>query len=65
MKSVVGELEAILVNLLYDSRVLVNIQRPRFSEAQQWEQVTRKNFQSPGICHRAAPDWFARPELLK
>jgi len=65
MRTIVGELEALLVNLLYDGRALVNIQRPRFLRAQQWEQVTRRNFQSPGICHRVATDWFARPELLK
>lgn len=65
MRSIIGELEALLVNLLYDVRVLVNIQRPRFSRAHQWEQVTRRNVRSPGICHRVAPDWFARSDLLR
>lgn len=64
MQSIVGELEAMLVNLLYDGRTLINIQRPCFSQAQEWDQVTRKNYKAPGNCHRVAPDWFPSPDLL-
>ena len=65
MRSIVGELEAMLINLLYDGRILVNIRRPSFAQAQEWQQVTRRNYKAPGICHRVAPDWFAKTELLR
>ncbi|WP_298885136.1 hypothetical protein [uncultured Serinicoccus sp.] len=64
MQQIVGELEALLVNLIYDGRLVSNIRRPKFPVAKEWEQVTRTNFRSPGICHRVDPTWFAKPEWL-
>lgn len=65
MRDIVGELEALLVNLIYDGRLVSNIQRPKFSQAKQWEQVTAVNFRAPGICHRVDPQPFARSERLR
>ena len=64
MGSIVGELEALLVNLIYDGRMVVNIQRPKFPQAREWHQVTSSNFRSPGICHRVDPEWFGDPGKL-
>jgi hypothetical protein len=57
MRSVVGELEALLVNLMID-KSLVNIQRPRFPGAEAWTQVVSQNYTQPGICHRVDRSWF-------
>lgn len=64
MGSIVSELETLLVNLIYDGRLVSNIQRPTFPKAQEWQQVTRTNFRAPGICHRVDPSGFAKPEWL-
>ncbi|KRC53367.1 MULTISPECIES: hypothetical protein [unclassified Nocardioides] len=64
MKPVLGELEALLVNLIYDGRLVSNIQRPRFPHAKEWTQVTLGNFGAPGICHRVDPALFAKPGWL-
>ena len=64
MHHIVGELEALLVNLIFDGRLVSNIQRPQFAVAREWSQVTRPNFRSPGICHRVDPGGFAKPEWL-
>lgn len=58
MKDIVGDLEALLVNLMID-RFLVNIQRPRFPQAVNWQQVVQQNYRSPGICHRVDRAAFA------
>lgn len=57
MNGIVGELEALLVNLMIDTS-LVNIQRPNFSEALQWTQIIKQNYRSPGICHRVERTGF-------
>lgn len=64
MKSVLGELEALIVNLIYDGRLVSNIQRPRFPKAKEWTQITLSNFRAPGICHRVDPEPFAKPGWL-
>jgi hypothetical protein len=64
MGHIVGELEALLVNLIYDGRLVSNIRRPQFPVAKEWEQVTATNFRAPGICHRVAPEGFAKSEWL-
>jgi hypothetical protein len=57
MSSVVGELEALLINLMID-KSLVNIQRPSFPHADQWKQIGAQNYNAPGICHRVAREPF-------
>lgn len=57
MQAIVGELEALLVNLMIDTS-LVNIQRPRFPSAAMWTQITKQNNRSPGICHRVDREAF-------
>lgn len=64
MKPVLGELEALIVNLIYDGRLVSNIQRPKFPKAREWTQVTLGNFRAPGICHRVDPGQFAKPGWL-
>ena len=58
MDGIVGELEALLVNLMIDTS-LVNIQRPKFSQAKQWTQIEKQNYRSPGVCHRVERSGFA------
>lgn len=65
MRDIVGELEALLVNLIYDGRLVSNIQRPRFAEGKEWAQIVAANYRAPGICHRVEPQRFARPEWLR
>ena len=48
MRQIVGELEALLVNLIFDGRLVSNIQRPKFDVAKEWQQVTAINFRAPG-----------------
>ena len=64
MQSIVGELEALLINLLYDGNRVVNIQRPRFSNALEWTQVVRSNFRPSGICRRVSPEGFVDKSQL-
>lgn len=59
MRHIVGELEALLVNLIFDGRLVSNIQRPKFAVAKHWEQITAQNFRSPGIATAST-----RPGLL-
>ena len=64
MRHIVGELEALLVNLIFDGRQVANIQRPGFAVAKEWDQVTASNFRVPGLCHRVDPTGFANPDRL-
>ncbi|WP_404385300.1 hypothetical protein LL946_04775 [Knoellia locipacati] len=59
MRHIVGELEALLVNLIFEGQLVSNIQRPQFAVAKEWQQVTATNFRASGICHRVDPIWFA------
>ncbi|WP_156971529.1 hypothetical protein [Knoellia sinensis] len=65
MHHIVGELEALLINLIFDGRLVSNIQRPQFPVGKEWTQVVGRNFRAPGICHRVDANGFSSPELLR
>lgn len=46
------------MSLIFDGRLVSNIQRPKFGVAKEWQQVTAVNFRAPGICYRVDPRWF-------
>lgn len=62
MRDTVAELEALLVSALR-GRALMNVQDPRFRNADQWTQIVRSNYGPGGICHRVDTEgfWDQRP----
>lgn len=57
MRDTVGELEALMVCALR-GRALMNVQEPRFRNAERWTQIVKSNYGPGGICHRVDTEGF-------